>query len=168
LRPGQQAPELRLVLHDVRKSPTLLNSGMTLPINDALTVSAPRSANPIIPPAEFVESLSTRAGGSNIPMVQSLPGRDPAVSTVLPKAEVNLAHSAADPRDRDLDGLRQKRKFENPFKLIWLSSLHAKICACADGQISGFSSRVPRSQEGRIAIVTNVGRGMRWTRALSI
>jgi hypothetical protein len=36
----------------------------------------------------------------------------------------------------------QKREFENPFKLIWSSSLHAKKCACADGQISGSSSRV--------------------------
>jgi hypothetical protein len=46
--------------------------------------------------------------------------------------------------DRDLDGLRQKREFENLFKLIWSSSVIAKICACADGQISGSSSRVLR------------------------
>jgi hypothetical protein len=35
--------------------------------------------------------------------------------------------------------------------------------ACPVGQISGFNSPVSRSQEGRIAIVTDVGRGMRWT-----
>jgi hypothetical protein len=43
----------------------------------------------------------------------------------------------------------------------------APICrahfACADGQITGLSSRVSHPQEGRIAIVTDVGRGMRWT-----
>jgi hypothetical protein len=37
---------------------------------------------------------------------------------------------------------------------------------CAVGQISGYFSRVPRSIEGRFAIVTNVGCGMRWTRWL--
>jgi hypothetical protein len=46
--------------------------------------------------------------------------------------------------DRHLDGMRQKREFENPFKLFWSSSVIAKICACADGQISGSSSRVLR------------------------
>jgi len=55
--------------------------------------------------------------------------------------------------------VREKREFENPFKLIWPSSLHAKNSACADGQISGSSSRVPPDQEGRFAIVTNVGAG---------
>ena len=36
--------------------------------------------------------------------------------------------------------------------------------ACDDGQITGISSRVSRPHEGRIAIVTDVGCGMRWTR----
>jgi len=56
-------------------------------------------------------------------MVQSLPGRDRVVSTVLPKAEVNLAHPAADPLRSSSLSLRQKRKFENSFKLIWSSGL---------------------------------------------
>jgi hypothetical protein len=39
----------------------------------------------------------------------------------------------------------------------------SKISACPDGQITFRSPRVSCPQEGRIAIVTNVGRGMRWT-----
>ena len=39
-----------------------------------------------------------------------------------------------------------------------------KYSAFAVGQISATSSPVSRPQEGRIAIVTDVGRGMRWTR----
>src|SRR6185437_12809647 len=35
--------------------------------------------------------------------------------------------------------------------------------ACAVGQISGPNPHVSHPQEGRIAIVTDVGRGMRWT-----
>jgi transposase len=56
--------------------------------------------------------------------------------------------------------------------LTWISN-HDLICpscqlvtgafACDDGQITGISSRVSRPQEGRIAIVTDVGCGMRWT-----
>jgi hypothetical protein len=38
-----------------------------------------------------------------------------------------------------------------------------KYSAFAAGQISARTSAVPCSQEGRFAIVTDVGRGMRWT-----
>jgi len=71
---------------------------MPLPINDALTISAPRSANSIIPQAEFVESLSTRApeGATSLWFNHYRAGIG-VLSTVLPKAEVNLAHPAADP-----------------------------------------------------------------------
>ena len=36
--------------------------------------------------------------------------------------------------------------------------------ACVVGQINSTNLAIPRSQEGRIAIVTDVGRGMRWPR----
>ncbi len=39
----------------------------------------------------------------------------------------------------------------------------ANISACAVGQIISTSLAVSRPLEGRIAIVTDVGRGMRWT-----
>jgi len=42
--------------------------------------------------------------------------------------------------------------------------MHDKESACAVGQITGSSLRVFRPHEGRFAIVTNVGRKMRWTR----
>ncbi|CAL79583.1 hypothetical protein BRADO5922 [Bradyrhizobium sp. ORS 278] len=35
---------------------------------------------------------------------------------------------------------------------------------CIVGQITGTFPRIPARQEGRFAIVTNVGPGMRWTR----
>jgi hypothetical protein len=37
------------------------------------------------------------------------------------------------------------------------------LSTCAVGQITTMLPRVPPSQEGRFAIVTNVGSGMRWT-----
>jgi hypothetical protein len=45
---------------------------------------------------------------------------------------------------------------------ISVKSHHEKDSACAVGQITGSSSRVPPAK-GRYAIVTSVGRGMRWT-----
>src|SRR5271163_5003661 len=47
-----------------------------------------------------------------------------------------------------------------------LAPVHAfiKKSPCADGQITFRPRAVSRPQEGRIAIVTDVGRGMRWTR----
>jgi hypothetical protein len=39
----------------------------------------------------------------------------------------------------------------------------AGIFACGVGQITGSFPRVSHSQEGRIAIVTDVERGMQWT-----
>ena len=47
---------------------------------------------------------------------------------------------------------------------ILSSRLLKKYSAFPVGQISATSSPVSRPQEGRIAIVTDVGRGMRWTR----
>ena len=38
------------------------------------------------------------------------------------------------------------------------------ISSCAVGQITTILSRVPHPHEGRFAIVTDVGSGMRWTR----
>src|SRR5579862_3095094 len=51
-----------------------------------------------------------------------------------------------------------------------LRKVHArrrKFYAFAVGQITGISSRVPRPNEGRIAIVTKRWRGMRWMRLMS-
>jgi hypothetical protein len=64
---------------------------------------------------------------------------------------------------------RQKRKFENPFKLIWSLSLRAKILPLHRRANQWFLfARPAPAQEGRLAIVTNVGCGMRWTRAAQL
>ena len=41
--------------------------------------------------------------------------------------------------------------------------LAAVLRRCSDGQITPTASRVSCPKEGRFAVVTNVGRGMRWT-----
>ena len=52
-----------------------------------------------------------------------------------------------------------------PFNVIWaVQSCQRKYTASQRPQISGFVRFVLHSQEGRFAIVTNVGSGMRWTR----
>jgi hypothetical protein len=43
-----------------------------------------------------------------------------------------------------------------------------KYSALSFSQISGISAAVPPHQKGRFAIVTNVGRGMRWTRGVPL
>jgi hypothetical protein len=50
------------------------------------------------------------------------------------------------------------------FKLIWaVQSCPQKDSGCVVGQIRTTNPAVPRSEEGRFAIVTDVERGMRWT-----
>jgi len=64
----------------------------------------------------------------------------------------------------DQNPLRAKANFASFFNLIWVvQSCIEKYSACAVGQIRSTYSAVPRSQEGRFAIVTNVECGMRWT-----
>jgi hypothetical protein len=48
--------------------------------------------------------------------------------------------------------------------LIAVQLRFQKYSASRFGQINFRSLAVPFSQEGRFAVVTNVGRGMRWTR----
>jgi hypothetical protein len=58
-----------------------------------------------------------------------------------------------------------KRKFENPFKVIWSSSFHTKILLLPRRANQWFLfARPAPDQEGRFAIVTSVGCGMQWTR----
>jgi hypothetical protein len=61
--------------------------------------------------------------------------------------------------------LREKFNFVNQIKLIWVvqSSLQ-KYIASGRTQITAISHAVSFPHEGRIAIVTDVGNGMRWTR----
>src|SRR6185437_16248839 len=60
--------------------------------------------------------------------------------------------------------LRVPAIFDSRFKRVERSQpLARKNFACAVGQISGPSLRVLLLQEGRIAIVTDVGGRMRWT-----
>src|ERR1700744_2986257 len=62
--------------------------------------------------------------------------------------------------------MRENAKFPSPFKLIWaVQILQQKYSASNRPQITGTSQLIPCPQEGRIAIVTDVGRGERWTRA---
>ena len=46
-------------------------------------------------------------------------------------------------------------------------ALHAKIILFRFSEIHDYPLRVPPPPEGRIAIVTDVGSGMRWTRGSS-
>jgi hypothetical protein len=60
---------------------------------------------------------------------------------------------------------RAKTNFARRFNLIWVvQSASEKYSALLQPQLSGFISFIPHPKEGRFAIVTNVGRGMRWTR----
>jgi hypothetical protein len=60
--------------------------------------------------------------------------------------------------------LRQKSNFASPIKPeSTVHSLAQKYFAFAVGQIIARGSAIPHPHERRIAIVTDVGRGMRWT-----
>jgi hypothetical protein len=62
--------------------------------------------------------------------------------------------------------LRQNRKFTSRIKVILVVQSQAeKYSAFHANEISGRIVDIPRPKEGRFAIVTNVGRGMRWTRS---
>jgi hypothetical protein len=64
-----------------------------------------------------------------------------------------------------LESVRGKSNFVSDIRPIWVVQTDSeKFPAFAVGQISASTPAVPRPQEGRFAIVTNVGRGMRWTR----
>ena len=61
--------------------------------------------------------------------------------------------------------LRQKSNLSKPFNLICtVQSSPKKFSPSRFTQITFISSAILRSKEGRFAIVTDVGRGMRWTR----
>jgi hypothetical protein len=63
-----------------------------------------------------------------------------------------------------LYGLRQKAKFLNGIKLIWVvQSSIKKYFHFLLTQITCISLAIPSHTEGRFAIVTDVGHGMRWT-----
>ena len=75
-----------------------------------------------------------------------------------------MPHRVRDTRDAQTR-LHQKSNFANPINAE--STVHPslqKYFAVPVGQIIFMNSPVSRPQEGRIAIVTDVGRGMRWTR----
>jgi hypothetical protein len=60
--------------------------------------------------------------------------------------------------------LRPQLNFFNRLKLLLPVQSHLKkYSAFLSPQITGLSRGIPRPQEGRFAIVTNVGYGMRWT-----
>jgi hypothetical protein len=63
-----------------------------------------------------------------------------------------------------LYGLRQKANFLNGIKLIWVvQSFIKKYFRSLLTQITCISLAIPAHTEGRFAIVTDVGQGMRWT-----
>jgi hypothetical protein len=65
---------------------------------------------------------------------------------------------------RTLTWLRQKTNLFRPIKVILaVQSLPQKDLPSQVTQITSDSAAVPAFHEGRIAIVTDVGRGMRWT-----
>jgi hypothetical protein len=58
---------------------------------------------------------------------------------------------------------------KNPFKLIWSCSFYTKILFLRRWANQWFLfARPAADQEGRFAVVTNVGCGMRWTRAARV
>jgi hypothetical protein len=64
-----------------------------------------------------------------------------------------------------LEAVREKSNFVSDIKSIWVVQTDSeKFPAFAVGQISASTPAIPASLEGRIAIVTDVGHGMRWTR----
>ncbi len=61
-------------------------------------------------------------------------------------------------------GVRQNAIFYNGFKVICpVQSRLQKDFGFHLGQITGLSLAIPCPSEGRFAIVTDVGRGERWT-----
>ena len=63
------------------------------------------------------------------------------------------------------NALRENADFVRPIKAIWvIQSSRQKYSASPLPQITLTTPRIPHPQEGRIAIVTDVGCGMRWTR----
>jgi hypothetical protein len=62
-------------------------------------------------------------------------------------------------------GIQVEKKFPCNFKLILpVQSSPKKFSPSRFTQITSTSSAIPRSKEGRFAIVTDVECGMRWTR----
>jgi hypothetical protein len=60
--------------------------------------------------------------------------------------------------------VRLKAEFVSRFNVIWVVQMaREKYFAFAVGQIISRTPAVSRPQEGRFAVVTDVGRGMRWT-----
>jgi len=61
--------------------------------------------------------------------------------------------------------MRLTANLSNPVKLMLpVQSLAKKYFPSRITQIKSISIAIPAHSEGRFAIVTNVGRGMRWTR----
>ena len=66
---------------------------------------------------------------------------------------------------RALESVRGKSNFVSDLKPIWVVQTDSeKFPAFAVGQINASTPAIPASPEGRIAIVTDVGHGMQWTR----
>jgi hypothetical protein len=69
------------------------------------------------------------------------------------------------PSYRTLRALRVERKFLRRIKLICPVQTTLQKYSCSRlTQITSISIAIPFPQEGRFAVVTNVGSGMRWTR----
>jgi hypothetical protein len=65
---------------------------------------------------------------------------------------------------RALESVRGKSNFVSDINPIWgVQTDSEKFPAFAVGQISASTPAIPSHTEGRIAIVTDVGYGMRWT-----
>src|SRR6516165_8614466 len=61
--------------------------------------------------------------------------------------------------------VRLNLNFMNRFNVIWVvQSSRQKYFASRLPQISGYLPFIPHPQEGRFAVVTDVGSGMQWTR----
>jgi hypothetical protein len=61
------------------------------------------------------------------------------------------------------NGVPEKTEFVNRFKLIWAVQMYRKNISLGRDPKSTPSSALSRPSGGRIAIVTDVGCGMRWT-----
>jgi hypothetical protein len=81
----------------------------------------------------------------------------------LPDGQISWEVSGRGRQIAVRNAVRQKRDLSRPFKLIWPVQPHRrKYFAFSETRIATCAPSRARS-EGRFAIVTNVGRGMRWT-----
>jgi hypothetical protein len=89
-------------------------------------------------------------------------------SDLIPRSSfrAHASRARSDKRYALARGMTAEKKFSFSFNLIWVvQPLLQKYSGSLLTQITSISFAIPAHTEGRFAIVTDVGQGMRWTRA---